>query len=858
MARLGRSACCLAVVAVLAGCGSKDQGSPPLVFATVIGVAPGHGYPGLAGAAEVIVADAAGTAAITTATVRVNGVVMPYVAETTAYAGPVGVRPGEPVTVSVTGAGRDVSVTVQQASSFATITAPTSGGTWSGLISNTVTWNPAVPPPGEGYFVNVADLQGNFIWPSGGGVQQVAASVTSLEIPAGSLTEGARILLVGGATLHPFPAAAPESGVLLLGFDGVPFDVTAGTLVASAPGAAQLLATAGRVVWTDASDAPVKSVPATGGPPTVVVERHHRPESALQVGGNLYWISGTQLLRSGLDGTATTVLAEGPRETFTGGMGDLAVDANAAYWVNTVPDGCSPSCTQALVKVPLSGGPAVTLATTRSMVRGIAAADTHLYWVQEGIGPLQGDGRQPTDSGVRAVPKAGGEVTILVDGWRNEPPPTLPPGFIPGNWMTRGGIAVDAGRVVYSDTSFGGYRILSVPVAGGAVTVLFETSGVEGSDYARQIVVAGGAAYWIDLHAIRAAPVVGGAASTLVSGIPQGVSLAVGLGQVAWVETECCAIAANGRIRAAPIFGGAATTLAALLDFPEGVRIDDAAAVVTWVEGGSYGQIDGFGRIGRVPLSGGAATTAIGALFSTTPRIASDGTSVFLADGWRVKRAPLSGGAPENAVSASNGVAAVATDGIRLVTLVSDGTLLRTPVAGGATEVLFAGGAPGQPGSSEVVVSAGVVTWVTPHAVDPGKNVLRRIPVTGGSVVTVASDLPVISALVADADAAYYAVQGSGEIYRVAAAGGARTLLAAGLAQSPVALAIDGTSLYWADPYHVGQVDLGSLKARFRVAFLGLLEGGCASQLPNLVAVDADRFYWTQGCTGVLKRSDGK
>ena len=76
MVLLGRSAACLWLVAVLAGCGSKDQGSPPLVFATVIGVAAGQGSPGLAGAAEVIVADAAGTAAITTATVRVNGVVI--------------------------------------------------------------------------------------------------------------------------------------------------------------------------------------------------------------------------------------------------------------------------------------------------------------------------------------------------------------------------------------------------------------------------------------------------------------------------------------------------------------------------------------------------------------------------------------------------------------------------------------------------------------------------------------------------------------------------------------------------------------------------------------------------------------
>ncbi len=855
MARLGRSACCLALVAVLAGCGSKDEGPAPLVLATVIGVAPGLGSPGLEGAAEIIVADAAGTAVITTATVRVNGVVLPYAAESMTYGGPVDVRPGVPVTVSVTGAGRDVSVTVQQPSSYATITAPTSGATWSGLGSNTVTWSAAVPPPGEGYFVSVADLQGNLLWPGAGETRQVAGSVTSLEIPAGSLTEGTRVMVVGGATLHPFPGAAPESGVLLLGFDGVPFDVTVGTLVASAPGAAQLIATAGRLLWTDASDAPVKSVPAAGGPPTVVVERHHMPKSALQAGNHLYWISGTQLLRSGLDGTATTVLDEGPLENSIGGMGDLVVDADSAYWVKNL---CGPYCSRAIVKVPLSGGPPVTLATTGTEVRGIAADASHLYWVQEGMGPLTGDGRQPADSGVRAVPKAGGEVAILVDGWRNEPPPTLPPGSVPGNWMTRGGVAVDAGRVVYSDTNFGGYRILSVPVAGGTVTVLFETSGVEGSDYARQIVAGGGAASWIDLHAIRAAPVAGGAVSTLVSGIPQGVSLAVGPGQVAWAETECCAITANGRVRAAPLSVGAATTLADLLDFPEGVRIDAAAAAVTWIEGGAYGQIGGLGRVGRVPLSGGIATTVIGALFTATPRVASDGTSVFLADGWRVKRAPISGGAPESVVSASSGVAALATDGIHLVTLVSDGTLLRTPVAGGAPVVLFAGGVPGQPGGSEVVVAAGVVTWVTPHAVEYGKHVLRRIPVTGGSVVTVASDLPAISALVADADAAYYAVQGSGEIYRVAATGGARTLLAAGLAGAPVSLALDGASLYWADPYHLGQVDLGTQEARLRAAGLDLFEGACASDQPNLVAVDADRFYWTQRCAGVVKRSDGK
>ena len=75
-----------------------------------------------------------------------------------------------------------------------------------------------------------------------------------------------------------------------------------------------------------------------------------------------------------------------------GGFG-IAVDASNVYWVTT----------QAVTKVPVAGGDAVTLATTGGW--GIAVDATSVYWT---------DFRNP--GSVSRVPILGGTPTILATG----------------------------------------------------------------------------------------------------------------------------------------------------------------------------------------------------------------------------------------------------------------------------------------------------------------------------------------------------------------------------------------------------------------------------------------------------------
>jgi hypothetical protein len=177
----------------------------------------------------------------------------------------------------------------------------------------------------------------------------VPATAGTFQLQPGSLTGGERVLIVGLVVLGPFPGASAGSGLLLSGFDAAPITVKVGTPLASGPGPVNLLAAGGQLLWSD-GEAPVKAVPAGGGPVTRLVERHAMPESVRVVGTSLYWIAGEQLLRSARDGSGTTLVAQGPRNTGAIATAtDVIVDGAAAYWVNIVLDAtCSPACRWAI------------------------------------------------------------------------------------------------------------------------------------------------------------------------------------------------------------------------------------------------------------------------------------------------------------------------------------------------------------------------------------------------------------------------------------------------------------------------------------------------------------------------------
>ena len=844
-----RAALVPALALMILGCGGGGSPTPapnaPFIGAAVVGFTPRAAQAGLSAEASVVVADAATGAPLTGALVTVNGSTLGYVEMAGDYEGLVSIAAGSQVAVSVKVNGTTYRAT-RQLDAYPTVSAPSPGETWSALAPHPVTWQPGAPLAGATYAVGVvdaADPNGTLIWPTDQQFQQLPAAAGTFQLQPGTITAGERLLVVGLVALGPFPGASTDSGLLVAAFDAAPVTVKVGTPVASGPGPVNLLAAGGSLLWSD-GEAPVKTVPTAGGPVTRLVERHAMPESVRVVGSSLYWIAGDQLLRSARDGSGTTVVAQGPRTPETTATAvDLIVDGADAYWVNTVPNsGCSPTCRWAVVRVPLNGGAPVTLATSQAVIRGLATDATNVYWVQEGVGPVSTDGNDPADSAVRAVPKAGGAAVTLVNGLLNGPAPVLPPGSIPGNWFSRGGLLVVGNRLVFSTTGFfDGYRILQVATTGGVVTELQKVTGAN-SGFARAMTSDGVNLYWIDDSTVKSVSLAGGVAVNLASGLYQPTGVAIAAGRVIWSETVCCTVRANGRVRSVAVGGGAALTLADLLDNPAGVTADADAAF--WVEGGAYGATEGYGRIARAALQGGGAATVVAAVFTDRPPIASDGDRLVFADHWRVKAVPLAGGPLDNVLSASWTLAGVVSDGVHVYALDVNGTLLRAPVAGGGpTEVVVPGsqsfGAPGP-----LRIGGGYVYWVDPEAA------LHRMPLAGGAVETVATNLQGLSDMVVDGSFVYLA---RGSLQVVPVTGGTPSAIGSGESHPGARLALYGGRLYWIENNRLGRITLAS--GEDQVLAIGLMGD---PSFANSIAVDAAGLYWIESGSGIIKRSDDR
>jgi len=832
----------------LAACGSGGGSSrAPFIGATVVGFTPRAAGTGLAAGAVVLVGDPTTGQVIPGAAVTVNGSALAYDAGAGQYQGAAPIAAGADVRVAVALEGRTYRASGRLAA-YPVLTAPDAGATWSALRSHDVTWQAGSPLGGASYAVGVLDATdpiGTLVWPENQAFQAVPTSATAVRLEPGSLTGGTRLVVAGLVALGSFPGAAAGSGLIVSGFDAVPITVTVGTPLASGPGPVNLIAAGGRLLWSD-GEAAVRSVPTGGGPVTRLVERHAMPEAVRVVGSSLYWIAGQQLLRSALDGSGTTVVAEGPRDTGPAATStEFAVDGTAAYWVNTATGGsCTAACRWAIVRVPLDGGAPSTLATADARVAGLAVDASTVYWVQEGSGPVSADGNGPEDSAVRAVPKAGGAAVTLVNGFLNGPPPALPPGYVPGNWFPRGGLLVAGDRVVFATASFfDGYRVLAVPTAGGGVTELQRVLG-DASSFVRALATDGATLFWIDGTSVKALALEGGAATDLATGLYQTTGLAVAGGRVTWAETACCSVVANGSVRSVASDGSDPVLLADLRDNPAGVAADANAA--WWVEGGPLGAIEGYGRLVRSAQAGGGAATVVAAVLTDRPALAADGERVVLADGWRAKAAPLAGGPLEDVLRGGWTLVSVASDGVNVWALDAFGTLVRAPVADGPTEVLFSSG-PGVGGAAGPLrIGGGHVYWVD------AAGVLRRVALEGGGPETVATGLPALSDLAVDGAFAYLAPV-DGPLQAVPAAGGTAAPIGSGTFVTGGRLALDGDRLYWIEATRLGRITLSSQAAQ--VLAIGL-DGDPA--LGNAIAVDAEGLYWIESGSGTIKRSDDR
>lgn len=214
------------------GGGGGDGGapsSPPFIAAELDSFLPGSTPSGFTTNAFVTVQDPSSGASLTTATVKINAVTLSYNAANQDYEGSVAVAPGGAVTLSVTVGGNTFTASATQFTSYPTISAPLSGDTWSSGVAHDVSWSGGAPTTNASYGLAVfdaADPNAPIVWPLDHFILDATINTTSFNIPAGSITAGSRLLVVGIATSTSIAQAERFSSFILFGLNSAPITVT--------------------------------------------------------------------------------------------------------------------------------------------------------------------------------------------------------------------------------------------------------------------------------------------------------------------------------------------------------------------------------------------------------------------------------------------------------------------------------------------------------------------------------------------------------------------------------------------------------------------------------------------------------
>jgi hypothetical protein len=293
------------------------------------------------------------------------------------------------------------------------------------------------------------------------------------------------------------------------------------------------------------------------------------------------------------------------------------------------------------------------------------------------------------------------------------------------------------------------------------------------------------------------------------------------------IDTEPATDAAAGTPHAPT---GTLVTLAASKSVAYQIAVD--ATHVYWVDPGTNGG-SGDGAVMKVALDGSALTTLVADQNWGGP-IAVDATSVYWVASGGLQKIPLGGGTPvvlstdftnDNITVGPAGVYGTNGDDAPVSTLLSGGTttvlgqgtgqntygiavdannlywtvfggpqlVAQVPLTGGPTTVLAMGNI-----AEGIAVDATSVYWVGAGGQGPGD--LMKVPIGGGTPVTLAAGLNDATALAIDATNAYIATGATsnslGAIVRVPLTGGEVTVLAESQNQ-PWSVAVDATSVYW-------------------------------------------------------------
>jgi sugar lactone lactonase YvrE len=228
----------------------------------------------------------------------------------------------------------------------------------------------------------------------------------------------------------------------------------------------------------------------------------------------------------------------------------LAVDSKYVYL--SVEPNTPPNYEGPILRVPLTGGTATTLAANRVGPNGIAVSGGIVYWAQQGDGGANG--------AIVSIPSTGGTAKV-VGG----------PQFGPEQ------LALDSENAYFSNFDWGGTTVVQAPLAGGAPITLAtvnsplgiaqDTSNVYFADIAD-----GGGVYQV--------PKGGGGGVMELAPSPFAVFLASDGKSLYWTD------ASQGTLNKVPVGGGTTTTLLSGLGSPVGIAIDETSVYCNETDGG--------------------------------------------------------------------------------------------------------------------------------------------------------------------------------------------------------------------------------------------------------------------------------
>jgi hypothetical protein len=521
------------------------------------------------------------------------------------------------------------------------------------------------------------------------------------------------------------------------------------------------------VFFTDSSDFPLKKVSVSNGAVTPLAGRFSNAESVVPSGQNVFWVDGGTLNESTLDGKTTRAISHGARTAADGGTPQVIVDASNAYWVSDLVSRSCSDCSWVIQRVPLNGGPPVTLATSDRRVVALAADANNLYWEEAMLEPVSPGCN--CGSTVHSIPKAGGQKVLIVDGLLNSPPVNPGGGYIQGSWYPAGGIAVTSSALIFA---VNGYRVMSVALGGGPLMTLANvtTSSGESLTAIRNISVAGASVYWFDSTngTVDTVPLTGGVVSTLVGGIalpPANgpMALAVNSTSAYWTEAGayrgCCLQAGAGTLKQVPLVGGVPTVVASGLDAPTAVAVDDTDIV--WTEAW---------RIATTQVKGGVSTTVASGLSSNMARITTDATNVYILDGDFIKTLPVAGGAVGKLAAARGG--SIGDQSVQNQDLVTGGgslywTIFGVPTPPVVQKVATTGGIPivlsaeatfvqTQECDWRILLAGDTVYWSAGSAQPtPVGCSIKKVPAAGGTTTTII-DVPFMRDFTVDSSSIYF------------------------------------------------------------------------------------------------------